>query len=203
MTTAIISFPAAAGGNHLRNIISLGTDFVADDAYKQSMQQQYTENGRMYVHGADIATRGNFNRFKLHHSLMNPSENRLLFGHFAEIMSFRDDIKRMLDKKFILIGFETPRCREIWLNRSRKLNMAVPDDMYYIGEQVFLYEAFMYYDVFKTKPINVMNIGIHEWFTRDISGVMKRIEHFLSCRVDLDVCQQLHKIWLSKNQDVL
>jgi hypothetical protein len=204
MTTAFISFAAAAGGNHLRNIISLGTDFLVDNPYKQSMKAQYTENGRMFVHGADIGTlKGNLTSFKLHQALMSPASNHIMYGHFAELMTVRDDIKSISDKKFILLSLNSSRCREIWIQRSKKLNMNIGDSLYYIGEQVFLYEAFMYYDVFKAKPANVMNIGISEWFSPDISDVLKRIEFCLNCHADVDLCQQLHEIWLSKNQYIL
>jgi hypothetical protein len=205
MSATFISFPAAAGGNHLRNIITLATDFLPDSPYKQSMEQEYSQNGRMFVHGADLTPErmNNLNSFKLHQAAMEPSANLILYGHFGEVMSFRNDIKKMHDKKFILISFETQKCKDIWIKRSRKLNMGVVDDAYYLGEQHFLYEAFMYYDVFRVKPCNVMNIGIYEWFAHDISNVMERIEAFLPCKVDYEKCKKLHEIWLSKNLDVI
>lgn len=204
MTTAIISFPVATGGNHLRNIISVGTDFTTKNPYAQSMLDQYTNNNIKFVHSQDVVESGyNFTSAKLQKSLMNPAENCVLHGHFAEIMSHRDDIKRLIDKKFILISFETHRCREIWIKRSKKLKKDIGDSQYFIGEQVFLYEAFMYYDLFKVNPANVMNIGISEWFASDILGVLQRIENFLDCRADLDLCMKLHEVWWSKNQTML
>lgn len=205
MSATFISYPAAAGGNHLRNLIMLATDFSPDNPYKASMEQQYAQNGRMFVHGADLTpdNMNNLNSFKLHQAALKPSGNFILYGHFGEVMSFRDTIKKMHDKKFILISFETQKCRDIWIKRSRKLNMGVVDDLYYLGEQVFLYEAFMYYDVFKAKPCNVMNIGIYEWFSHDISNVLERIGRFLPCNIDYEKCKKLHEIWLSKNLDVI
>lgn len=204
MTIAFISFPAAAGGNHLRNIIVSGSDFLDDYQYKKSIDDQYKIHGPMNVHGADIGSSsllGNINSFKLHQALMNPSLNSLLYGHFAELMSLRDDIRQIRDKKIIILSIDTSRCKQILSNRSAAINLQVIQGEYYIGEQVFLYESFMYCNLFNTKQSNIMNIGIHEWFQADISDILNRLSFFLGAKFDYTKCQEMHSIWAKKNSD--
>jgi hypothetical protein len=205
MTTAFISYPPGAGGNHLRNILALASDFLPDNPYKQNMQDQYSPGGHIFVHGADLAQaqlRGNMNSFKLHQAVMAPSKNHLLFGHFAEIASFRKDIKLIKDKKFILLGMDSQQCLDLWVKRSEHLKIGA-GHCYFQGEQFFLYESYMYCDLFKTKESNVMNVSISEWFSADIQAPLERIARFLSCNIDYDECKLLHEVWWTKNQKVL
>jgi len=202
MTTAFISFPAAAGGNHLRNIIVNSSDFLNDYQYKESIDNQYRADGIMNVHGADIGSSsidGNINSFKLHRSLLNPSSNSLLYGHFAELMSLRNDIKQIRDKKIIILSIDTDRCKQIIYSRSKDIGLQRAEGEYFIGEQVFLYESFMYCSLFNTKQSDVMNIGIHEWFKTDISDIIDRLSFFLGVKFDYNKCQEMHSIWAKKN----
>jgi len=201
MSSIFISFPPAAGGNHLRNILTLATDLFDPENYKQSMVDQYRAESTISVHGEDYASNmsGNINALKLHRALMNPGVNWLLYGHFAEIYSFRNDISTIKDKKFIILSPDTDACKNIWLTRATQLGMQPCGD-YYIGEQVFLYEAFIYYDMFKTKKSNVMNISISEWFNANVDSVFASLESFLNTNIDRKVATQMHATWLSRQK---
>lgn len=199
MSTIFISFPPAAGGNHLRNIIELTTNLFNTASYRQSILDQYTTLSKIYVHGDDYASQieGNIHALKIHRAVLNPSDNWLFYGHFSEIYSFRNSIAPIRDKKFILISPDSIECRNIWLARATKLNMQPVGD-YYIGEQVFLYEPFIYYDMLKTKKTNVMNISVSEWFKHDVEPVFTKIELFLNTKIDRTLANQLHTIWINK-----
>ena len=206
MTAVLISYPPAAGGNHLRNLITVASNYVSDTSFNENIMQQYFSSGKIMVHGQDIgqdAIANNINSFKLHRSAMEHEQNIVYFGHFAEILSQRDILLTLPNKKFILISPDTQDCMKIWSARAKKLGMA-PVPGYYAGEQIFLYEPVIYYDVLKTKKTNVMNISIYEWFAEDISPVLDRLEFFLQANFDRELCQRLHQIWYSRNKpDVL
>jgi hypothetical protein len=70
---------------------------------------------------------------------------------------------------------------------------------YWDGEQVFLYEPFMYNYVFGTSFDNIMNISINEWFRPGISEILEKISSFTNTDMDLDLCLSLHEIWCRNN----
>jgi len=206
MTTLFISFPPGGGGNHLRNMIAVNSNFIQEDEYRQSIIDQYKRK-TINVHGKDLAQNvmaSNLNSFKLHRALMNPAQNYVFFGHFAEIMTLRNDIAKIADKKFILLSIDTDKCRKIWLARSAELAQEPYSYDYYLGEQVFLYESFMYSNnIFQCKSSNVMNIGIGDWFSHNVETELNRVSQFLNCTFDLDQAKDMHNTWLEKNSKFL
>ena len=206
MTNVFISFPPGGGGNHMRNVITVASNFIDNQDYHQSILDQYT--GRTFnVHGNDLAStalNGNINSFKLHNATLNDSENRVFYGHFAEFMSLRKEIASIKNKKFILLSIDTENCKKIWLARSKEIGQNSNSYEYYMGEQVFLYESSMYANqIFNCKPINVINVGLSEWLNSDISNVLNRIEMFLSIKFDRDKVQAIHNKWVELNKKFL
>jgi hypothetical protein len=206
MAQTFISYPRGSGGNHLRNLILVASNYASDITNSQNILDQYLVNDLPMVHGRDLGSRpgGQFNQFKLHRGLLNPSEGWLYYGHFGEFFSLKDAIIPIKDKKFILIGPDTDQCRSLWKDRVDRMHSPdmVPSHGYYLGEQVHLYQHWIYVDVLKTHKHNVMNISICNWFVQDISNILTRIEKFLQIAFDHDLCNKLHSIWISRNLEL-
>ena len=183
MTTIIIPFPPGAGGNHLKNII-------VNDISKLN----YT---KLTVH----QTPGNnLQASQVETALANPQVAHVLHGHFGEIMSYQNQIRDIKDKKFIIICNDNLTDHKLLSKRRKQLGHTTSNHGdYFEGEQVFLYEPFMYHHYFNVPMENIMNIPISEWFIEDISSVIDRINYFLKINLDVVTVNKLHKIWYRNN----
>jgi hypothetical protein len=183
MPTTIIAFPPASGGNHLKNII-------ASDISKLN----YT---RVTVHqqpGDNLSTN------QVEAALINPDDLHVLHGHFGEIMSYQNQIRDIKDKKFIIICNDNKNDHDLLSKRRKQLGyFTFIKGEYFEGEQVFLYEPFMYHHYFNIPMENIMNIPISEWFIEDISSVISKINYFLKINLDVDAVNKLHKTWYRNN----
>ena len=77
----IICFPPFAGGNHLKNILHLNEDNFED--YKQIYNRKEKKQQGVHV----VENEPNLTREKYH-------KNKIVNGHFGEIMSIREDIRQ-------------------------------------------------------------------------------------------------------------
>ena len=126
----------------------------------------------------------------------------LLCGHFGEVMSHRDKIITWPNLKFILISPDTFQDRQLLHQRWQKLGKpywTFQLGSYFDGEQVFLYEPFMFRDCFKVDMSAIMNISISEWFVEDITMILDRLSKFLNRDFDVMKCLDLHKRWYKHN----
>lgn len=174
----IICFPPFAGGNHLKNILHLNEDNFED--YKQIYNRKEKKQQGVHV----VENEPNLTKEKYH-------KNKIVNGHFGEIMSIREDIRQTDNKKWILISPDTYECRSILYKRSGVLALG----SYFDHEQIFLYESHMMQNYFGSKMEDIMNISIYELFSDNISPVLDRIDFFLPYKLDKDKARYLHKIW--------
>ena len=188
MTVAIVVFPPLAGGNHLRNLISLSSEYN-NNSFNTSIYHQHRT-----VHARPGS---NLQKEQFDNIIANSC---LLHGHFGEIMSCQHQIRAITNKKFIIICTDTNEDR-ILLNKRKTANNYSPftNQDYFFGEQVFLYEPFMYHHYFNVPMENIMNIPITEWFIKDITPVLARINYFLQIDIDMEKAKELHSIWFTKN----
>jgi hypothetical protein len=183
MTTIIISFPPGGGGNHLKNVL-------VGDINKLT----YTTPT---VHQAPG---NNLQENQVNTALTNPDATHVLHGHFGEIMSYQNQIRDIKDKKFIIICNDNSQDHQLLSKRRQQLGyVTFKNGDYFEGEQVFLYEPFMYHHYFDVPMKNIMNIPISEWFVEDITSVINKINYFLKINLDVDIANKLHKIWYRNN----
>jgi hypothetical protein len=183
MSTVLIIFPPAAGGNHLKNIISK----TAVDFYRN----------RDVVHQLPGS---NLKCSQVESALTNPETTHILHGHFGEIMSYQTQIRCISDKKFIIICNDNSNDHNLLSQRRTRLGyFNFISGEYFESEQVFLYEPFMYHYYFDVPMENIMNIPISEWFVEDISSVIDKINYFLKTNLDVDAATTLHKLWYRNN----
>ena len=115
-------------------------------------------------------------------------------------MSYQTQIRELTDKKFIIICTDTNEDRQLLI--SRKITskyFPFYEQDYFFGEQVFLYEPFMYHHYFNVPMEAIMNIPITEWFVKDITPILKRINYFLQIDIDISKAEELHQIWYKNN----
>ena len=188
MTVAIVVLPPAAGGNHLRNLISLSSEYN-NNSFNTSIYHQHRT-----VHARPGS---NLQKEQFDNIIANSC---LLHGHFGEIMSYQTQIRELTDKKFIIICTDTNEDRQLLI--SRKITskyFPFYEQDYFFGEQVFLYEPFMYHHYFNVPMEAIMNIPITEWFVKDITPILKRINYFLQIDIDISKAEELHQIWYKNN----
>ena len=188
MTVAIILFPPMAGGNHLHNLISLSHKYR--DNFDNSIYQKNTVHARP----------GNNLKKEQFTSILTSNTDHLLHGHFGEIMSFQNQIREITNKKFIIICVDNDEDRQLLKKRKITIDYSpFNTNDYFFGEQVFLYEPFMYHHYFDVPMTDIMNIPISEWFVKDITSVLARINYFLQIDIDIAEATNLHKIWYNNN----
>lgn len=183
MTTIIIPFPPGGGGNHLKNIIVSDLDKLT---YVGPTVHQHPGN--------------NLQANQVEAALASPQNMHVLHGHFGEIMSYQNQIRDIQDKKFIIICNDNPTDHQLLQQRQQRLEyFTLKTGEYFQGEQVFLYEPFMYHYYFDVPMENIMNIPIAEWFVEDISKVVDKINYFLKSNLDVTAVNKLHKTWYRRN----
>jgi hypothetical protein len=183
MTTIIIPFPPGGGGNHLKNIIA--SDISKLNYNNPTVHQ--TPGHNLQANQVETA-------------LANPQATHILHGHFGEIMSYQNQIRNIKDKKFIIICNDNATDHDLLRRRRKQLGyFTFAKGEYFEGEQVFLYEPFMFHHYFDILMENIINIPISEWFVEDITPVINEINYFLKINLDIVVVNKLHKIWYRNN----
>ena len=176
----IICFPPKAGGNHLRNLLTVTKENI--DSYITLYEARKTVHNRVG---------NNFEREDLLTDLMA--------GHFGEIMAYQNKIQEFTNKKSIIISADTYKDRKILSERviGEHDNLKLDNEQDY--EHLFLYKPFVLHHYFGTEIKNIMNVSVTELFNDDINPVIDRINYFISKDLARDQVNQLHKIWKSKN----
>ena len=190
MSTVFVVFPPGGGGNHLRNIIV--------SCYKDTDISKLYKTHKNTVH-AIIGRNLQYNQIE--HAGRDQDQMHILHGHFGEVLSFQQQVRSIVDKKFIILSPDTPDDRKLLNARRRRLGHAnVIDGDYFDSEQVFLYEPFMYHWYFQVPMDDIMNISISEWFVADIDSVLDRISYFLKLPMDKEQISNLHATWMEANK---
>ena len=204
MTTVFIAYPGGSGGNHLKNLLKVGSNFVNHVPDNQDIIDVYTTKKMPMVHVAPFSN----DIFKTTRS--DSEQNIIYYGHFIDIYSSYKEIASVADKKFILLSIETDESKKIWMERCERMffpyyrfNKPSMADNYFIKEQTYLYQSDIYYDLFHIEKSDLMEIAVSEWFSEDILPVLNRLENFLQITIDKELCSQLHNTWYGFNQPKL
>lgn len=189
MATVFVVFPPGAGGNHLRNIIV--------SCYKETDTSKLYSKQKTTVH----STMGsNLQDDQISNAVQHQDQMHVLHGHFGEIMSFQQQVRNIVDKKFVIISPDTVKDRRLLNNRRRALGYVNDiDGDYFDGEQVFLYEPFMYHWYFQVPMDHITNISVSEWFTKDIDSVLNKLSYALRVSINKEQINYMHTNWIEAN----
>lgn len=183
MNSTIIAFPPGAGGNHLLNLVSSSVSNNHISTLYNSSETVHQWPGN------------NFNKDKL-------TENKITHGHFGEIMSHQELIRSIDLIKFIILSPDTFTDRTVLNKRRNHIGYECSSNTlgnYFDGEQVFLYEPFMYHHYFNVPMTDIMNISIIDFFKENIRDELEKISIFLQIDLDVNHCLTFHKIWRANN----
>lgn len=190
MASVFVVFPPGAGGNHLRNVIVSCYDNI--DILK------LYGNYKKTVHAV---IGHNLQHYQVENAAAYQDQTHVLHGHFGEVMSFQQQVRNIIDKKFVILSPDTSNDRKLLNNRRRTLGyLNNIDGDYFDSEQVFLYEPFMYHWYFQVPMDNIMNISISEWFTEDIDSVLDRLSYLLQISINKEQINKMHTSWLKANK---
>jgi hypothetical protein len=190
MSTVFVVFPPGGGGNHLRNIIV--------SCYKDTDILTLYGTQTKTVHFFEPGNNLQYNQIE--NAVSNQDQIHVLHGHFGEVMSFQQQVRSIVDKKFIILSPDTPNDRKLLNERRKSIGYINQTDDYFDAEQVFLYEPFMYHWYFQVPMDNIMNISISEWFVTDIDSVLDRISYFLKLPMNKEQISNIHNIWVKVNK---
>jgi hypothetical protein len=196
MSTTILVFPSAAGGNHLKNLVALHKNYANIDPnvdYKNIYMSK-----SIPVH----ANQGNgLTHHAVEQALANPDKDYFMWGHFVATLTLEDRIKLLKDLKFILLAPVDNRGQELLNKRFEQVYhrpFLYADYANISAKQILVYKPFMYHGLFQVEYSNILTIPIEQWFSIDITNVIQQINSFLNIEIDFTVANNLHSQWLSK-----
>jgi hypothetical protein len=195
MSAVIVAYSPAAGGNHLKNILSLSScfanraemDLTVYDRADQTSGAVHSINGR------------NVQDIFVDRMLNQPSQCWLLSGHFGELASVRSRLLTV-DKKFLIITIDTELDRR--LLERRQLRLGQQCHPYWLNEeQPYLYQPLIYRTYFDVVATNIATVSLHDlWHPTLCNGaVIARINEFLNIEIDLEQALNLQKKWWHSN----
>jgi hypothetical protein len=199
MPVTVICYPPGGGGNHLKNIISLDARF--HDQWPWPWAKSLDLHSEVYVQDPDVMTgtvhalRGrNIHEVFFDHIDLNPLGCYVLQGHFGELAKYLDRIKTIDQINWVLITLDHVEDRHLLDKRQRRLGQN--NHPYWLEEeQPYLYQNLMCASYFQAQPQNILNIPLREFWNRDASDTVNRINMFLQIDVCLETAQTLHDHW--------
>ncbi len=195
MSAVIVSYCPAAGGNHLKNILSLSSlfanraemDLTVYDRADQTSGAVHSINGR------------NVQDVFIERMLQYPDQCWLLSGHFGELAPVRQRLITV-DCKFLIITMDQTVDRRLLDRRQHRLGQHCHP--YWLEEeQLYLYQPEMYQTYFNVDPSNIATISLYDLWHPTLKdySVIAQINAFLNINIDAESAQNLQKKWWNSN----
>lgn len=195
MSAVIVSYCPAAGGNHLKNILSLSPAFANSTTMDLTVYDR-TDQTSGAVHSINGR---NVQNIFVDQMLDHPDQCWLISGHFGELATVRQRL-HSVSKKFIIITLDTELDRQLLENRQRRLGQHCHP--YWLNEeQLYLYQPEMYQTYFDTELCNIATVRLYDlWHpTLNNNSVIETVNKFLNINIDPDSAQTLQQKWWSAN----
>ena len=195
MSAVIVAYCPAAGGNHLKNILSLSSifanreemDLTVYDRADQTSGAVHSINGRN-VQGVFVDR-----------MLKHPDQCWLLSGHFGELASVRQSLLT-IDCKFLIITMDQFIDRRLLERRQQRLGQQCHP--YWLEEeQQYLYQPQMYQTYFEVDPKNISTVSLYDLWHPTLCDrtVLTQINAFLNIDIDVEHAQNLQQKWWNSN----
>ena len=200
MSAVIIIFPPLAGGNHLKNIVSLMFCRKLD----QDILALY-ENSSPFAH--DILTT-NFGRNQIQNAIANQNTQHVLQSHFGVFAGYDTELTQIIDKKFIILSATTVDDWELISNRGKSAGIKIYGDDHFkefIRNEVgVLYQSSTVQRYFQTCSDNILNIAISELFKSNIDPLLKKLADFLGVKnFKKEHVNNIHTNWVQANDQMI
>lgn len=199
----IIAYPPCAGGNHLKNIASLGGKF--DDQWPWQWVREQTigldvyYNRKQPMRGEVQSLPGrNLHSVFVDHIMQTEGRDFLIHGHFGELALHRDQIRQMPDKKVLILTIDQEHEREWLIKRQNRLGQN--SHPYWVNEeQIYLYRQDMYRSYFGIDAAATLPLGALMADSLDIT-FFDTVDSFFETAIDREKAQEIHTIWTELNR---
>lgn len=199
----IIAYPPCAGGNHLKNIVSLSGKF--DDQWPWQWVQEQTIGLAVYydkkqpMRGEVQSLPGrNLHGVFVDHILQTPDRDFLIHGHFGELALHRDQIRQIPDKKVMMITIDQQHERDWLINRQNRLGQH--NHPYWVNEeQIYLYQQDMYRSYFGISEVQTLPLSTLIAESLDAT-FFDTLDGFFESIIDRSKAQEIHTIWTELNR---
>jgi hypothetical protein len=195
MSAVIVAYCPAAGGNHLKNILSLSSkfanreemDLTVYDCADQTSGAVHSINGR------------NVQDIFVDRMLDCPNQCWLLSGHFGELAPVRTRLSTV-DKKFIIVTLDNVQDRRLLIMRQTRLGQHCHP--YWLEEeQPYLYQPKMYQTYFNVDSSNIATISLYDLWHPTLCdhAVINKLNDFLNININAESAQNLQQKWWQSN----
>jgi hypothetical protein len=195
VSAVIVSYCPSAGGNHLKNILSLSSafanqaemDLTVYDRADQTSGTVHSINGR------------NVQDVFIDRMTQHPDQCWLLSGHFGELAPVRNRLLSV-NRKFLIVTINTVIDRRLLERRQQRLGQQCHP--YWLEEeQLYLYQPNMYQTYFGVDPADIETVSLYDlWHpTLKDHSVISKINEFLNINIDAESAQNLQQKWWSSN----
>jgi hypothetical protein len=195
VSAVIVAYCPSAGGNHLKNILSLSSafanqgemDLTVYDRADQTSGTVHSINGR------------NVQDVFVERMMQHPDQCWLLSGHFGELAPVRNRLLTV-DRKFLIITLDQAIDRRLLERRQQRLGQQCHP--YWLEEeQLYLYQPDMYQNYFGVDPADIATISLHDLWHPTLCdhSVITKINEFLNINIDAEQAQNLQQKWWHSN----
>ena len=195
MSAVIVAYCPAAGGNHLKNILSLSSafanstemDLTVYDRADQTSGAVHSVNGR------------NVQDIFIDRMLAQPDQCWLMSGHFGELAPAKSALSTV-DKKFIIVTIDGSVDRRLLERRQQRLGQQCHP--YWLEEeQLYLYQPKMYQTYFDVPAQNIATVSLYDLWHPTLCdyAVINKLNDFLNININAESAQNLQKKWWQSN----
>jgi len=195
MSAVIVTYCPAAGGNHLKNILSLSLAFANREEMDLTVYDRADQTSGA-VHSIDGR---NVQDIFIERMVQYPDQCWLLSGHFGELAPVRQSLSTV-DCKFLIITIDTVLDRRLLERRQQRLGQQCHP--YWLEEeQLYLYQPQMYQTYFGVDSADIATVSLYDlWHpTLNNNSVITRINEFLNIDIDAESAQNLQQKWWNSN----
>jgi hypothetical protein len=195
VSAVIVAYCPSAGGNHLKNILSLSAlfanrgemDLTVYDRADQTSGAVHSVNGR------------NVQDVFIDRMIQRPDLCWLLSGHFGELASVKQSLST-IDTKFLIVTMDQSVDRQLLSRRQNRLGQQCHP--YWLEEeQLYLYRPDMYQTYFGVDLTDIATISLYDLWHPTLCNhsVLTKINEFLNVNIDAESAQNLQQKWWNSN----
>jgi hypothetical protein len=195
MSTVIVAYCPSAGGNHLKNILSLSSAFANQEEMDLTVYDRADQTSGT-VHS--VSGR-NVQDVFVDRIIKQPDQCWLLSGHFGELAPVRQSLQTV-DCKFLIITIDQSIDRRLLERRQQRLGQQCHP--YWLEEeQLYLYQPNMYQTYFGVDPADIATISLYDLWHPTLCNhaVLTKINEFLNINIDAERAQNLQQKWWHSN----
>jgi hypothetical protein len=195
VSAVIVAYCPAAGGNHLKNILSLSSAFANQSEMDLTVYDRADQTSGA-VHSIDGR---NVQDIFIDRMIQHPDQCWLLSGHFGELAPVRQSLLTV-DCKFLIITIDQLIDRRLLERRQQRLGQQCHP--YWLEEeQQYLYQPQMYQTYFEVDSADIATISLYDLWHPTLCdhAVLTQINAFLNIDIDQDSAQNLQQKWWNSN----